>query len=152
MLYQLESAQNRPFLSSEANWTATYRRDSTLVTPYGWWRPSEDGEEDGEYENTAADFAGAREGRVAWFVSNCAADNQRLEYGRALGGSYPVDVYGKCGELRCSRVRREQYSTVQYSVQCVASFCRGHGQTAGKWWRKSTNITSHLKIAIAWTT
>ena len=109
MIYQLESAQNRPFLSSEANWTATYRRDSTLVTPYGWWRPAEDGEEDEEDEDTAvtADFAGAREGRVAWFVSNCAADNQRLEYGRAMGGSYPVDVYGKCGELRCSRVRRE---------------------------------------------
>ena len=119
LIYQLESAQNRPFLSSEANWTATYRRDSTLVTPYGWWRPSEDSEEDGEYENTAADFAGAREGRVAWFVSNCAADNQRLEYGRALGGSYPVDVYGKCGELRCSRVRREQYSTVQCTVCSV---------------------------------
>lgn len=121
LIYQLESAQNRPFLSSEANWTATYRRDSTLVTPYGWWRPSEDSEEDAEDENTAvtADFAGAREGRVAWFVSNCAADNQRLEYGRALGGSYPVDVYGKCGELRCSRVRREQYSTVQCTVCSV---------------------------------
>ena len=66
MLYQLESAQNRPFLSSEANWTATYRRDSTLVTPYGWWQAFEDSEEDGEYENTAvtADFAGR--GRGAW--------------------------------------------------------------------------------------
>ena len=56
---------------------------------------------------------------MAWFVSNCAADNQRLEYGRALGGSYPVDVYGKCGELRCSRVRREQCSTVQCTVCSV---------------------------------
>ena len=42
LVYQLESAKNRHFLHSEANWTATYRRDSTLATPYGWWRPDSD--------------------------------------------------------------------------------------------------------------
>ena len=42
MVYQLESAQNRPGLHSEANWTATYRRDSTLAAPYGWWRTDDD--------------------------------------------------------------------------------------------------------------
>ena len=104
MVYQLESAQNRPVLHSEANWTATYRRDSTLATPYGWWRPDSDDEAEEEESGHSADFAGAREGRVAWFVSNCQASNKRLEYARALSTHYPVDIFGACGELKCSRV------------------------------------------------
>ena len=103
MVYQLESAQNRPVLNSEANWTATYRRDSTLATPYGWWRGTDEEEEE-EESGMTADFAGGREGRVAWFVSNCQASNRRLEYARELSKHFPVDIFGSCGELKCSRV------------------------------------------------
>lgn len=101
MVYQLESAQSRPYLNSQANWTATYRRDSTLATPYGWW--SDDGEEEEQDDDSHADFVGVREPRVAWFVSNCNANNKRLEYARSLSKYYPVDIFGKCGELKCSR-------------------------------------------------
>ena len=119
MVYQLESAQNRPVLHSEANWTATYRRDSTLAAPYGWWRPDSDDEaEEQEESGHTADFAGAREGRVAWFVSNCQASNRRLEYARALSTHYPVDIFGACGELKCSRV------PVPDRNQCLASLAR----------------------------
>ena len=106
MVYQLESAQNRHGLHSEANWTATYRRDSTLAAPYGWWRTDDDdqAEEEDDESGLTGDFAGAREGRVAWFVSNCHASNRRLEYARALSAHYPVDIFGACGELKCSRV------------------------------------------------
>ena len=106
MVYQLESAQSRKYLNSEANWTATYRRDSTLVAPYGWWKSYQEDEDDADNSDkvVSADFAGVREGRVAWFVSNCDANNKRLEYAEQLSKYYPVDIFGKCGNLRCPRV------------------------------------------------
>ena len=107
MLYQLESAQSRPYLNSEANWTATYRRDSTLAAPYGWWKPSSDDVEDVE-DVDVADYVGVREARIAWFVSNCNANNKRLEYARSLSKYYPVDIFGKCGELKCSRGKQSE--------------------------------------------
>ena len=52
------------------NWTATYRRDSTIVTPYERW----------VYYNQAIktqhqsrNYAANKTGQVAWFVSNCGA-------------------------------------------------------------------------------
>merc|ERR1711971_261842 len=81
LVYNLESAQTRPWIDKQANWTASYRRDSTLAAPYGKW----------EYFNeevTAAkqvrDFGRGREGRVAWLVSNCNAMNKRLEFAQKL--------------------------------------------------------------------
>ena len=59
--------------------------------------------EDTGEDYAVADFVGVREPRVAWFVSNCNADNKRLEYARSLSRHYPVDIFGKCGELKCSR-------------------------------------------------
>ena len=45
---------------------------------------------------------------VAWFVSNCAAKNARLEYARSLSEEISVDIFGSCGELRCSKREGEQ--------------------------------------------
>jgi len=103
MVYQLESAQSRKYLSSDANWTATYRQDSTLVTPYGWWSPINEDDNDNDGDLETADHIGTKETRIAWFVSNCNANNQRLQYARTLSKFYPVDVFGKCGEFKCSR-------------------------------------------------
>ena len=116
LVYQLESARSRPFLHSDANWTATYRRDSTLVAPYGKWvSHAESGLE--EVEEEEKDYVGGREGRVAWLVSNCNANNPRLEYARALSAFFPVDIMGQCGDRtnKCPRVR--QSFTLQYSTQ-----------------------------------
>ena len=109
MVYQLESAMSRSFLNSGANWTATYRRDSTLVAPYGkWLSHARAGLEEMEGLEDA-DYAGGREGRVAWLVSNCNANNPRLEYARALSTYFPVDIMGKCGDRtnKCPRVRHQ---------------------------------------------
>ena len=47
-----------------------------------------------------------RAGRAAWLVSNCDANNARLEYAEALAKYFPVDIIGKCGQQlsQCSRV------------------------------------------------
>ena len=146
MVYQLESSQSRSFLSNEANWTATYRRDSTIVTPYGRWERGEGV----AVEEGSEDWASGREGRVAWLVSNCKANNKRLEYGQALAKHFPVDIIGKCGPqiVKCSRVR------IETSEQLVIMklYCRENQRSAGGLWRENINFTSHLKTVIVSTT
>jgi len=104
MVYQLESSQSRPLIAGNANWTATYRRDSTLSTPYGKWEPSSD-----HVVKTIKkkDYGKGREGKVAWMVSNCHANNKRLEFARKLGQYIPVDIIGACGpgEIKCPKVK-----------------------------------------------
>ena len=48
-------------------------------------------------------FAENKTGQVAWFVSNCHARNNRLEYAEQLGEYIGVDVFGDCGTKFCAR-------------------------------------------------
>ena len=41
--------------------------------------------------------------KVAWFVSNCGAKNNRLEYAHLLEKHIQVDIYGSCGTKSCPR-------------------------------------------------
>lgn len=66
---------------NQINWTATYRSDSTLVAPY----------ERFTYFNSSVtqlplkkNYATAKKKKVAWFVSNCGARNNRLGYAKEL--------------------------------------------------------------------
>ena len=63
------------------NWTATYRSDSTVVTPYERWEHYDPGV---RALNQTVNYAANKTKKVAWFVSNCAARNGRLEYARNL--------------------------------------------------------------------
>ncbi|XP_077519244.1 glycoprotein 3-alpha-L-fucosyltransferase A-like isoform X2 [Amblyomma americanum] len=85
------------------NWTATYRHDSDIVAPYEKFVHYEDG------GTTARPTAGAvsrnKTKKVAWFVSNCAARNQRLQFARKLAAYIDVDIYGTCGSLKCPRAQ-----------------------------------------------
>lgn len=109
----------------EFNWTASYRDDSDLVTPYSKFVPfsSEAGNIKEAIElshlkrqrernlptgyrqmilrkyATASDkhkkLIESKLGRVAWFASNCYSKNDRLEYARELAKYIPVDIYGR---------------------------------------------------------
>jgi len=105
LVYNLESAQTRPWIDKEANWTASYRRDSTLTAPYGKWEYFQEKETQVEQPR---DYARGREGRVAWMVSNCNANNKRLEYAEKLGQYIPVDIIGECGsgEITCPKTNK----------------------------------------------
>ena len=63
------------------NWTATYRSDSTVVTPYERWQYYN---EDVKFQPQNINYAANKTKKVAWFVSNCAARNGRLEYAKKL--------------------------------------------------------------------
>jgi len=111
------------------NWTATYRMDSVLPTPYDMFYTNEQlrammnqssfgGKKSRNHaeksRNSGIDrtfnqgeeklnHAKGKTKLVAWFVSNCRASNARMEYVRELQKYVDVDVYGSCGTLKCSR-------------------------------------------------
>jgi len=127
VLWLLESAENtQPFEHSEnkINWTATYRWDSTIVTPYGKFVPFSErpGSNNASYPAFSShhnnrtslwrrhgkrtkNYAFGKTKMVAWFVSNCGARNRRLEFARELGEYVNVDIYGACGpgNIHCER-------------------------------------------------
>ena len=82
-----------PKHDKQINWTATYRLDSTIVTPYEKFVP---------YDSKIStlplikDYSAGKTKMAAWFVSNCKANNDRLQFAQSLGKIIGVDIYGKC--------------------------------------------------------
>lgn len=98
--YQLES----PYHSSaprQLNWSATYRRTSTIVTPYEKFVPFRNFT--GLPKAPAHNYAEGKSKMVAMFVSNCNSHNGRLDYARELAKHITVDIYGRCGDHSCPR-------------------------------------------------
>ena len=87
------------FSDSSYNYTASYRRDSVLVTPYEKYVKVR---VDDKQEHPQKDYASGKNKSVAWFASNCLTVNGRREYVEELRKYIDVDIYGRCGELDCS--------------------------------------------------
>ncbi|XP_063883121.1 alpha-(1,3)-fucosyltransferase C-like isoform X2 [Scylla paramamosain] len=110
------------------NWTSTYHRESDVMHPYGGLLPLQ-GEVDyvrpgllnksgvayGEYlaalaggdlqqEIKGKDWAAflERPKLVVWMVSHCSTSSGREVYVQELQQHTEVDVFGSCGELKCS--------------------------------------------------
>ena len=100
VLYFLESPLHTPMLGgfkNLINWTATYRRDSTIVTPYEKFVPYK------HPKTVLRNFATGKTRKVAWFVSNCGAKSGRMAYVKELQKHIEVDIYGLCGPFKCTR-------------------------------------------------
>ena len=113
------------------NWTATYRHDSDIVTPYEKFvaynsLSDDDNSVNGVdlFEQTLTktkqvrrrvvlrkskliifsifviqkNYATGKSKMVAWFSSNCHAQNKRLEYARELSKHIEVDIFGRFGK------------------------------------------------------
>ncbi|XP_064480222.1 glycoprotein 3-alpha-L-fucosyltransferase A-like isoform X2 [Ornithodoros turicata] len=108
ILYMLENPYHSPVVGGEGciNWTATYRRDSEIVTPYEKFVLFDPFVK--KLPLNGRNFAQNKSKSVAWFVSNCRADNSRLEYAQELRKYIQVDIYGRCGPLKCPRNQSEQ--------------------------------------------
>lgn len=95
------------------NWTASYRSDSDIVTPYSKFvlydnvsnskidlpnminQAQANEYHDELYPDRHKKLIQRKRNKVAWFASNCNAANNRLEYARELSKYIPVDIYGK---------------------------------------------------------
>lgn len=102
ILYLLHSPYHTPEIvddNNEIDWMATYRHDSEIVIPYNRWAYYDPLVT--QIKRVGWNFAKGKTKQVAWFVSNCFANNGRLEYARELAKHIPVDVYGACGHFHC---------------------------------------------------
>lgn len=103
VLYMLESPYHTPGLSNLRkvfNWTATYRHDSTIVTPYEKFVQYNSSV---PFKRNSKNYAAGKTKKVAWFVSNCGARNGRRQVANELARYIDVDIYGACGPLKCPR-------------------------------------------------
>ena len=98
--FQIESPQAVPQLITAStkvklNWTASYRTDSVLNTPYERFTPFLNAT--GLVKHPGQNYAEGKTKMAAWFVSNCNAGNKRNNYVDELEKYINVDVYGLCG-------------------------------------------------------
>ena len=88
------SAIREPRYRGVFNLTMTYRRDSDVLADYMSVTSGA--------EPTPLPDVGNRSKAVAWIVSHCETASGRELYVDELQRFIEVDVYGKCGDLRCS--------------------------------------------------
>ncbi|XP_067654941.1 alpha-(1,3)-fucosyltransferase C-like [Haliotis asinina] len=89
-----------PLWEGKFNWTMSYRLDSDIKFGYGDVVP-------GGITETKdyVAIASRKKKLVAWFVSNCNTQSQRMKYVKKLQDYIQVDIYGHCGKLKCERER-----------------------------------------------
>ena len=100
---QLESPfhSNVPTGNRWFNWTATYRRDATIVTPYEKFVFFNN--YTGLPAKAKRNYAEGKTKMAAWFVSNCHSTSGRGLYAKELQKYIQVDIYGACGDKKCRR-------------------------------------------------
>uniref|UniRef100_A0A914WA11 Fucosyltransferase n=1 Tax=Plectus sambesii TaxID=2011161 RepID=A0A914WA11_9BILA len=105
------------YANGHVNYTATYRWDSDIVTPYEKWVPLAQVPRDQRLPLTSkklarkSDYAKGKSEMVAWFVSHCHTNNNRLAYAKKLSRHISVHIFGDCGNMVCHR-RDERCQTM----------------------------------------
>ena len=82
------------------NYTATYRIDSTIVTPHEKFLPYPDSSHF-RSEDSQRNYARGKTKKVAWYVQNCNSHNSRTLYAKELAKYIEVDIFGNCDGLPC---------------------------------------------------
>lgn len=84
------------------NWTVSYRWDSDIPYPYGYFM-----KQTPPQLPKHVDFPKTKTKKVAWFVSHCDTFSKREVYVKELAKYIDVDVYGRCGNLTCSHQNKD---------------------------------------------
>ena len=102
----------------------TYRRDSDVPLLYGKVVPRDPGEP-WQLKNLAKSRK-----LMAWFVGNCDTKSKRELYVKELQKYIDVDIYGKCGPLKCPdnpkvydpRMNKECYDMLEQNYKFYLSY------------------------------
>ncbi|XP_068213120.1 alpha-(1,3)-fucosyltransferase C-like [Palaemon carinicauda] len=86
----------RPF-DGLFNWTYTYKHDSDFTYPFDAMYRRQDPLPEVDYRNSTV----GKTKMAAWFVTNCNARSNRDRFVKSLQKYIKVDVYGRCGPLKC---------------------------------------------------
>lgn len=122
IMYMLENPYNTLTFQNfnfQINYSATYRYDSDIVTPYEKFHYIN---ENKKSNNVSTNFALGKTKKVAWFVSNCIVNNKRLSYAEELGKHISVDIYGSCGPLKCNRLDSACFQMLNKDYKFYLSF------------------------------
>jgi len=93
-------------LGNLINWTMFYRRDSTISVPYGKFETFPNFTRIEDYPlHEGVNYATGKTKQVAWFVNNCdyGTHSGRGNYANELSKYIKVDIYGRCGKLKCPK-------------------------------------------------
>jgi hypothetical protein len=80
------------------SWTMTYRHDSDFKYLYGIVYKRET-----PIKRNYSEIFRKKTKNVAWAVSNCITSSKREVYIKKLQQYINVDIYGKCGKLKCGK-------------------------------------------------
>ncbi|XP_046651804.1 alpha-(1,3)-fucosyltransferase C-like [Daphnia pulicaria] len=99
-------------LGNYFNWTMSYRLNSDIRLLYGRVSPRPTAPTTADetrrmieetHLSSTKNYAANKTQPVGWMVSHCDTNSLRETYVRQLSKFIPVDVYGGCGNLSCSR-------------------------------------------------
>ncbi|KAG5893232.1 hypothetical protein JTB14_013394 [Gonioctena quinquepunctata] len=100
------------------NWTMTYRSDSDIIRPYGFFEKSPT-----DYQPPTIEDIKNKKRKIAWMVSNCYTSSRRKELYKKINKYIKVDVYGICGNLTCAKENAEEcYKLLENNYKFYLSF------------------------------
>ncbi len=114
----------------------TYRRDSEIPIPFGYYREGVPAENHG---NTTVDLSKKKD-LIVWIASNCFQMTwPRLPFIKQLSKFLPVRAYGGCGNLTCLPLRSHRCNQVfngfKFHLALANSECREY--ITEKFWTNS---------------
>lgn len=80
------------------NWTMSYKLDSDVQLLYGRVHPKDPNQTEQVVQRNLN-----KTKKIAWMVSHCQTHSKREEYVKELKKYIQVDIYGACGDLKCTR-------------------------------------------------
>ncbi|GFO45889.1 alpha-(1,3)-fucosyltransferase 6-like [Plakobranchus ocellatus] len=111
------------------NLTYNFRVDSDIFAPNNFlaWRHRSELLSDEEYLQIAL----KKKKPVAWWVSNCNTQSKRQEYVQEMKKYIDVDIYGKCGNLKCTKTtmafcKQQLNTTYSFYLSFENSLCRDY--------------------------
>ncbi|XP_067660569.1 alpha-(1,3)-fucosyltransferase C-like [Haliotis asinina] len=115
----------KPEWKRELNWTMTYKTDSDLFSPVGMFVPVL---KPHSYHHLL-NIVQRKTKAVAWFVSNCKAESKRMVYVKRLQKIIDVDIFGKCGPVKCPKSEPKCLNMLQnymFYLSFENSFCKDY--------------------------
>ncbi|XP_046579581.1 glycoprotein 3-alpha-L-fucosyltransferase A-like [Haliotis rubra] len=101
------------------NWTMTYRLDSDVILPYNVLYQQQQ-----PPKVNFSQIALNKTKSVLWFVSNCNTQSKRQQYVKELRKHISVDIYGRCGPLKCRGPKCGfLYNQYRFYLSFENSFC-----------------------------
>lgn len=121
IFYNQESPSNTrktSELNNFYNWTMTYRSDSDIKTPYGFFI-----EKNTNYQLPTLEELKNKNKMAVWMVSHCSTYNKREDIVENLQKHFQIDVFGACGSLKCDSEDTSQcYKLMEKNYRFYMSF------------------------------